>query len=116
MPCPTKKFAHAKAQWHNGGQHFTTAKYSDSASQYATSAKHSSISDSDVSSLEAEEPVVLPGSQLSQKSWKRKLKSAYTGDSRRSQFRKHKYWQTAKQGCGTLSDWVQASIIHFGDD
>ena len=68
MPHPIKKSAHAKDQRHNGGQHFTTAKYSDSASEYATSAEHASISDSDVSSLEAEEPVVLPGSQLSQKS------------------------------------------------
>jgi hypothetical protein len=97
MPHPTKKSAHAKAQRHDGDQHFTTAKYSDSASEYATSAEHSSSS-------EAEEPAVLPSSKLSQKSRKRKLKSTYTGDSRRSQFRKQKYWQTAKQGCGTLSN------------
>ena len=62
MPRPTKKSACAKAQQQNGDQHFTTAKYFDSASEYAISAKHSSISDSDVSSLEAEDHVVLPGS------------------------------------------------------
>jgi len=71
---------------------------------------------SDVSSSEAEEPVVLPGSKPSQKSQKRKSKSTYTGDSSRFQFCKQKYWQTAKQGCGTLSDWFQASISYFRDD
>jgi len=115
MPHPTKKSICAKAQWSNGDQHFTTAKYPDSASEYATSAEHSSISNSDVSSSEAEEPVVLTA-KPPQTSWKHKLKSAYMGNSKRNQFRKQKYWQTAKQGCGTLSDWVQVSIIHFRDD
>jgi len=50
---------YAKAQQHNGNQYFTTAKYSDSSSEYTTSAEHSSIFDSDISSSEAEEPVVL---------------------------------------------------------
>ena len=56
---------------------------------------------------------MLPGPTLPLKSQKRKLKSAYTGDSKRNKFRKQNYWQTAKQGCRTLSDWVQVSIIKF---
>lgn len=75
MPRPTKKSTRAKAQRCNGNQHFTTAEQSDSASEYATSAEHFSISN--VSSSEAEEPVLLPGPKPPPKSRKRKLKSAY---------------------------------------
>ena len=84
----SKKSTRAKAQRLNGSQYFTTVEHSDSASEYSTSAEP----DSDVSSSEAEEPAMLPGPTLSLKSQKCKLKSAYTGDSKRNKFRKQNYW------------------------
>ena len=109
MPHPSKTSTCAKAQQLNGSQYFTTAEHSDSALEHSTSAEP----DSDVLSSEVEEPAMLPGPTLPLKSQKCKLKSAYTGDSKRNKFCKQNYWQTAEQGCQTLSDWVQLSIIKF---
>ena len=49
-------------------------------------------------------PVMVP---VQSKNYK--CKAVYTKDSEQTKYHKQSYWQMAKEGSGTLTNWVQVS-------